>query len=87
MVFQKVLPSSSQDTQLIGGLTAAGPGFQAISTSNIEVQAGQIVREGLHLKAGASTTMIEVNTEAPLPSTDTATIGRVVTKSAAYKSA
>lgn len=60
-------------------MSATAPGFQTTSTSNIEVQVGQIVREELNLKIGASTTTVEVYTEVPLLSTDTATIGTVVT--------
>jgi hypothetical protein len=60
-------------------LSVTGPGFQTSTTSNIEVQVGQIVREDLQLRIGASTVTVEVTTEAPLLSTDTATIGTVVT--------
>ena len=57
-------------------MTAAG--FQTISTSVIEVNVGQIVREDLVLKIGASTTTIEVTTEASLINTDSATMGTIV---------
>ena len=59
-------------------LSISAPGFQTVSTSVIEVQVGQIVREDLTLKVGASTTTIQVTTETPLISTDSATIGTVV---------
>lgn len=58
------------------GVTATG--FETATTGTIEVQVGQIVREDITLKVGASTTTIEVTTEAPLLSTDSATIGTVV---------
>ncbi len=60
-------------------LSVTAPGFETTSTSNIEVQVGQIVREDLNLKIGSSTTTVQVYAEVPLLSTDTATIGTVVT--------
>lgn len=60
-------------------LSVTATGFQTINASNIEVQVGQIVREDLELKVGEATTTIEVYTEIPLLSTDTATLGTVVT--------
>src|SRR5882757_5929672 len=60
-------------------LNVTAAGFQTINASNIEVQVGQIVREDLELKVGEATTTIEVYTDAPLLSTDTATLGTVVT--------
>lgn len=59
-------------------LTVTAPGFSVVSTSNIEVQVGQVVREDLALHLGAETTTIDVNVETPLLSTDTATIGTVI---------
>jgi Carboxypeptidase regulatory-like domain len=59
-------------------LSVAAPGFDTATTTNVEVQVGQIVREDLSLKVGSSTTTIQVTTEAPLISTDSATIGTVV---------
>ncbi|HEY9713483.1 MAG TPA: carboxypeptidase-like regulatory domain-containing protein, partial [Chroococcales cyanobacterium] len=50
-------------------LSASAAGFQTATTGQIEVQVGQIAREDLVLKVGASTTTIEVTTEAPLLST------------------
>jgi len=60
-------------------LTVSATGFQTINAANIEVQVGQIVREDLEMKIGEATTTIEVTTESPLLSTDTATLGTVVT--------
>ncbi|NYF79006.1 TonB-dependent receptor [Granulicella arctica] len=60
-------------------LKVTAQGFETINISNIEVQVGQIVREDIQLKVGAATTTIEVTSEIPLLSTDTATIGTVVT--------
>ena len=59
-------------------LTVTAKGFSVVSTSNIEVQVGQVVREDLALQLGAETTTIDVNVETPLLSTDTATIGTVI---------
>jgi len=59
-------------------LSVTAPGFETATTSSIEVQVGQIVREDLGLKVGASSTTIEVSTMAPLLSTDSATMGTVV---------
>ncbi len=60
-------------------LSVTAKGFQTVNISNIEVQVGQIVRQDLHLTVGASTTTIQVTTAVPLLSTDTATMGTVVT--------
>jgi hypothetical protein len=60
-------------------LTVIATGFETINAANIEVQVGQIVREDLELKIGEATTTIQVNTDVPLLSTDTATLGTVVT--------
>jgi Carboxypeptidase regulatory-like domain len=59
-------------------LTVSASGFQTITTSVIEVDVGQIVREDLTLNVGSSTTTVEVTTEAPLINTDSATMGTVV---------
>lgn len=59
-------------------LSVTAPGFQTAATSEVQVQIGQIVREDLSLKVGASTTTIEVTTTAPLMNTESATIGTVV---------
>ncbi|WP_348267197.1 carboxypeptidase-like regulatory domain-containing protein [Edaphobacter paludis] len=60
-------------------LTVTAKGFSVVSTSNVEVQVGQVVREDLALQLGAETTTIDVTVETPLLSTDTATIGTVIT--------
>ena len=60
-------------------LSVTATGFQTISTSNIEVQVGQVVREDLHLRVGASNIVVEVTTASPLLTTDSATIGQVIT--------
>ncbi|QHN04196.1 hypothetical protein FTO74_13090 [Granulicella sp. WH15] len=60
-------------------LSVTAPGFQSITTSKIEVQVGQIVREDLTLKVGESTISVEVSTGAPLLTTDSATVGQVIT--------
>lgn len=60
-------------------LSVMAPGFETINAPNIEVQVGQIVREDLALKIGEATTVVQVNTDVPLLSTDTATLGTVVT--------
>ena len=60
-------------------LSVTATGFQTINASNIEVQVGQIVREDLELKVGEATTTVQVYADVPLLSTDTATLGTVVT--------
>jgi hypothetical protein len=59
-------------------LTVSATGFQTITTSVIEVNVGQVVREDLTLNVGSSTTTVEVTTESALINTDSATIGTVV---------
>lgn len=59
-------------------LTVTAAGFQTATTSTIEVQVGQTVREDFSLKVGASSTTVQVTTEVPLLSTDSATMGTVV---------
>ena len=60
-------------------LNVTAIGFETINAANIEVQVGQIVREDLELKVGEATTTVQVYTDVPLMSTDTATLGTVVT--------
>ena len=60
-------------------LSVTATGFETINATNIEVQVGQIVREDLVLKVGEATTIIQVYADLPLLSTDTATLGTVVT--------
>ena len=59
-------------------LSVTATGFESVSTTNVEVQVGQIVREDLHLKIGSSATIVEVTTETPLLTTDSATVGQVI---------
>jgi hypothetical protein len=60
-------------------LTVTAPGFATSATDEVTLQVGQNAREDLQLKIGAATTTVQVTAEAPLLSTDTATIGTVVT--------
>jgi len=60
-------------------LSITATGFETVTASNIEVQVGQIVREDLVLRVGEATTTIQVYTDVPLMSTDTATLGTVMT--------
>src|SRR5882724_7276163 len=84
-IVQSAITDSSGDfviTPVSAGvysLSVTATGFQTINASNIEVQVGQIVREDLELKVGEATTTVEVYTDVPLLSTDTATLGTVVT--------
>src|SRR5215469_7734767 len=59
-------------------LMVTAKGFQTITTSNIQVQVGQIVREDLTLRPGAATVTIEVTATMPLLNTDSATVGQVI---------
>lgn len=60
-------------------LSVTAPGFETTTTSVIEVQVGQIVREDLKLRIGSSSTTVEVTTGTPLLTTDSATVGQVIT--------
>jgi hypothetical protein len=60
-------------------VSVTAPGFQTSTTSKIEVQVGQIVREDLKLAIGSSTITVEVTTATPLLTTDSATVGQVIT--------
>lgn len=60
-------------------LSVTATGFETINAANIEVQVGQVVREDLELKVGEATTTVQVYTDIPMLSTDTATLGTVVT--------
>jgi hypothetical protein len=62
-------------------LSVTAPGFETTTSAAIEIQVGQIVREDLKLKVGASTTVVEVTTATPLLTADSATIGQVITNS------
>jgi len=59
-------------------LMVTAKGFQTITTSNIQVQVGQIVREDLTLRPGATSVTIEVTATEPLLNTDSATVGQVI---------
>ncbi|SFS07238.1 Carboxypeptidase regulatory-like domain-containing protein [Granulicella pectinivorans] len=63
----------------IYSLSITAAGFETTTASNIEVQVGQIVREDMKLRIGASNISVEVTTAAALLSTDSATIGQVIT--------
>src|ERR1700730_5003611 len=84
-IVQSAITDSSGDfviTPVSAGvysLSITATGFQTINASNIEVQVGQIVREDLEMKVGEATTTIEVYTDVPLLSTDSATLGTVMT--------
>src|SRR5260370_40964686 len=84
-IVQSAITDSSGDfviTPVAAGvysLSVTATGFQTINASNIEVQVGQIVREDLELKVGEATTTVEVYTDVPLLSTDSATLGTVMT--------
>jgi hypothetical protein len=58
--------------------TVAAKGFETMTISNIEVQVGQVVREEMKLHIGAANVTVEVTTTQPLLSTDTATVGQVI---------
>jgi hypothetical protein len=60
-------------------LTVTATGFQKATTKVVEVQVGQIVRQDLILPIGTANTVVEVTTTAPLLSTDSATVGQVIT--------
>jgi hypothetical protein len=60
-------------------MTVTAPGFSTSTISNIVLQVGQTAREDLQLKVGATSTTVQVTAELPLLSTDTATLGTVVT--------
>ncbi|WP_263384350.1 TonB-dependent receptor [Granulicella arctica] len=60
-------------------LSVTAPGFETTTTSKIEVQVGQIVREDLKLAVGSSNVTVEVTTTTPLLTTDSATVGQVIT--------
>ena len=84
-IVQSAITDSSGDfviTPVAAGtysLNVTATGFQTINASNIEVQVGQIVREDLEMKVGEATTTVEVYTDVPLLSTDSATLGTVMT--------
>jgi hypothetical protein len=60
-------------------LSVTATGFQKATTKVVEVQVGQIARQDLILPIGTANTVVEVTTTAPLLSTDSATVGQVIT--------
>jgi hypothetical protein len=84
-IVQTALTDSSGDfviTPVSAGvysINVTATGFQTTNAANIEVQVGQIVREDLELKVGEAAVTIQVYTDVPLLSTDSATLGTVVT--------
>ncbi len=60
-------------------LIVTATGFQTVDTSAITVQVGQIVREDLSLSIGSSSDVVQVTTATPLLTTDSATMGQVIT--------
>lgn len=60
-------------------LTVTAQGFQKATTKVIEVQVGQIVRQDIVLPIGTANMTVEVTTATPLLSTDSATVGTVLT--------
>jgi hypothetical protein len=60
-------------------LTIAANGFEKAATRTIELQVGQIARQDVALTLGTATTVVQVNTNAPLLNTETATMGQVIT--------
>jgi len=62
----------------IYSLSVTAKGFETTTSSNIEVQVGQVVREDLQLRVGATNVTVEVNSAQPLLNTDSATVGQVI---------
>src|SRR6185437_1966455 len=60
-------------------ITVTAQGFQQAATKPVELQVGQIARVDVPLTIGTTTTVVNVNTSAPLLSTDSATIHQVIT--------
>ncbi|HKO17377.1 MAG TPA: carboxypeptidase regulatory-like domain-containing protein, partial [Acidobacteriaceae bacterium] len=60
-------------------LSVAATGFEKAVTKAIELQVGQIARQDVAMAIGTATTEVQVNTAAPLLTTETATIGQVIT--------
>ena len=84
-IVQKAVTNDGGDfviTPVLAGnyiLTVTAEGFQKAATKVIEVQVGQIVRQDLILPIGTANTVVEVTSTAPLLSTDSATVGTVIT--------
>src|SRR6266702_3069643 len=59
-------------------LNVAAKGFQTMTSPKIEVQVGQVVREDFKLRIGSADITVEVTTAQPLLSTESATVGQVI---------
>jgi Carboxypeptidase regulatory-like domain len=62
----------------IYSLNVAARGFETMTISQIEVQVGQVVREDLRLRIGSANVTVEVTTTQPLLTTESATVGQVI---------
>ncbi len=60
-------------------LSVTAPGFQTVTTNAITLQVSQTVREDLSLAVGSSSDVVQVTTATPLLTTDSATVGTVIT--------
>jgi hypothetical protein len=62
------------------GITVTAPGFAKTTIPRFELQVGQIAREDITLRVGSEATTVEVTASStPLLTTDSATVGQVVT--------
>ena len=59
-------------------LNVAAKGFQTMTSPKIEVQVGQVVREDFKLRIGSADITVEVTTAQPLLTTESATVGQVI---------
>ena len=59
-------------------VSATSPGFQTTVRSGIELTVAQAARVDLELRIGETTTQVEVTTEVALLSTESATLGQVI---------
>ncbi len=60
-------------------ITAAASGFQTTVQTGIELVVGQAIRVDLELRLGATSTEVQVSAETPLLSTESGTLGQVIT--------
>jgi hypothetical protein len=60
-------------------VSATGAGFQTTTRAGIELTVGQAVRVDLELQLGSTTTEVQVTGEVALLSTESATLGQVIT--------
>jgi len=63
-------------------VSATASGFQSTIRSNVEVTVGLAARVDLELRVGENTTEVRVTTEAPLLTTESATLGQVISNNA-----